>query len=177
MHDNPAAVIEISSEKKSTLTYNLAGGAEASKQDSTVEIKAGNITSYIVSEKATSVDIAGRQVNISTDKGEVIFRASPVNMSHDDMEKRFMEEVKTKRAAAEVSVGESDKYSIVNYSENMNVTMQSIETDRMRMIINSSDPSGKFILMNIDNSSLTLKEGKKINLYLDNKPIKEVMTE
>lgn len=177
MHDNPAAVIEISSKTTSTLTYYLASGANASKQDSTIEIKSGNITSYIVSEKATSIDIAGSQVNISTGKGGIVFMASPVNMPHDnDMEKRFMEEVKKKRAGAEVSVGESDKYSVINYSENVNVTMQTIETDRMRMLIDSSDPSGKFILMNIDNSSLTLNEGK-INLYLDNKSIKEVLTE
>ncbi len=177
IHDNPAAVVEIKADKKATLVYNLATGASAAKQDNIVKITAGNITTYIVSEKATSINIVGSQVSINTDIGDTIFRASPVNMPHDDMEDRFMEEMMTKRAGAEVSVGESDKYSIVNYSENVKVTVDSIETDRMRMTIDSSDSSGKFILMNIDNSSLMLGEGQKINLYLDNRPMKQVSTE
>ncbi len=177
IHDNPAAVIEIDANKKATLIYNLATGASAAKQGNIVKITAGNITAYIVSEKATSINIAGSQVSIDTDNRDTIFRASPVNMPHDDMEDRFMEEMMTKRAGAEVSVGESDKSSIVNYSKNVNITVDSIETDRMRMTIGSSDSSGKFILMNIDNSSLMLNEGQKISLYLDNKPMKEVSAE
>ena len=177
MHDNPAAVIEIKAESNANLIFNLASGVSATKQgNNMVKITAGNITAYIVSEKAASINIAGSQVSITTN-GETIFRASPVNMPHDDMEDRFMEEMMTNRAGAEVSVGKSDKYSVVNYSGNVSVTVESIETNRMRMMIDSSDHSGKFILMNIDNSSLMWNEGQKITLYLDNKPIKEVLTE
>jgi PGF-CTERM motif len=176
IHDNPAAVIEIKADTKATMVFNLAAGVSASKQDNLVTIIAQNITAYIVSEKATSINIAGSQVIIETSNGNTVFRASPVNMPHDDMEERFMGEVKTKRAGAEVSVGESDKYSIVNYSD-MNVTMDSIEPNHMRMMVNSSDHAGKFILMNIDNSSLNWNEGDRISLHLDNQMMKEVMTE
>jgi hypothetical protein len=177
IHDNPAAVIEIKTDKTSTLNYILANGVSASKQDNTIKIMAGNISAYIVSEKATSINIAGSQVSINTNNGDTIFRASPVNMPHDNMEERFMEEVKTKKAGAEVSVGESDKYSIVNYSRNMDARIESIDMNRMRMTLNSSDHSGKFILMNIDNSSLKWNEGQIITLYLDNKSMKEIKTE
>ncbi len=177
IHDNPAAVIEINANTNATLIFNLATGVAATKQDNIVKIMAGNITAFIVSEKATSINIAGSRVSINTDKGNTVFRASPVNMPHDDMEERFMGEVKTKRAGAEVSVGESDKSSIVNYSEDMNATVESIQSNHMRMMVESSNHSGKFILMNLDNSSLTWIEGQKITLYLDNKPMKEVMTE
>jgi hypothetical protein len=176
IHDNPAAVIEINIETNANLIFNLASGVSATKQDNMVKITAGNNIAYIVSEKATSINIAGSQVSIDT-SGDTIFRAAPVNMPHDDMEERFMGEMITKRAGAEVSVGKSDKYSIVNYSDDVNVTMESIQTDHMRMNIESSNHSGKFILMNIDNSSLMWNEGQKITLYLDNKPIQEVLTE
>ncbi|MCZ7401614.1 MAG: hypothetical protein O8C61_05275 [Candidatus Methanoperedens sp.] len=175
IHDNPAAVFDIKTGNSTTLNFNLASGASATKQDNTITITAGNITAYIVSEKASSINIAGNQVSIDT-SGNTIFRASPTNMPNDKMEGRFMEQVKTKKAGAEVSVGKSDKYSIVNYSD-MNVSMKSIAKDRMRMTVNSSDPSGKFILMNIDNSSLIWNEGQKITLYLDNKTLREVGTE
>ncbi|MCZ7384667.1 MAG: PGF-CTERM sorting domain-containing protein [Candidatus Methanoperedens sp.] len=175
IHDNPAAVINIKADTNATLIFNLATGVAATQKDNTITITAGNITAFIVSEKATS-NIAGSQVTINT-KGDMVFRASPVNMPHDDMEERFMGEVKTKRAGAEVSVGESDKSSIVNYSEDLNVTVESIKSNHMRMTVESSNHSGKFILMNLDNSSLTWIKGQSITLYLDNKPMKQVMTE
>jgi hypothetical protein len=175
IHDNPAAVIEINA--NTTLTFNLATGVSATKQGNIIKIIAGNITAFIVSEKATSINIAGSQVSINTNEGNTVFRASPVNMPHDNMEERFMGEVMKKRAGAEVSVGESDKSSIVNYSEDMNVTVESIKSNHMRMMVDSSNHSGKFVLMNLDNTSFTWIEGQKITLYLDNKPMKEVMTE
>lgn len=177
LHDNPAAVINIKTDTKATLIFNLSSGVSAAKQDNIIKMMAGNLTAYIASEKATSMDISGSKVTIGTDKGVTIFRASPVNMPHDNMEERFMGEMMTNRAGAEVSVGESDKYSVVNYSENMNVTMESIDTNHMRMMINSSDHTGKFVLMNIDNSSLNWNDRERVRLYLDNKPMKEVMTE
>ncbi|MCZ7405414.1 MAG: hypothetical protein O8C67_10865 [Candidatus Methanoperedens sp.] len=168
IHDNPAAVINIKADTNATLIFNLATGVAATQKDNTITITAGNITAFIVSEKATS-NIAGSQVTINT-KGDMVFRASPVNMPHDDMEERFMGEVKTKRAGAEVSVGESDKSSIVNYSEDLNVTVESIKSNHMRMTVESSNHSGKFILMNLDNSSLTWIEGQKITLRILKNP-------
>ncbi|MGB8217786.1 MAG: PGF-CTERM sorting domain-containing protein [Candidatus Methanoperedens sp.] len=175
IHDNPAAVIEINADTNITLVFNLAAGVTATQQDKTITITAGNLTAFIVSEKATS-NIAGSQVTINTN-GNVVFRASPVNMPHDNMEGRFMGEVVTKRAGAEVSVGESDKSSVVNYSEDLNISVDSVQSDRMRMTVESSNHSGKFILMNLDNSSLTWTEGQSVTLYLDNKPLKQVMSE
>lgn len=177
IHDNPAAVIEIKTNNNTNLIFNLAAGVSATKQDNIIKIIAGNITAFIVSEKATSINIAGSQVSINPDMGDTVFRASPVNMPHDNMEERFMGEMMTKRAGAEVSVGESDKSSIVNYSEDMNVKVQSIDSNHMRMMVDSSNHSGKFVFMNLDNTSLTWIEGQKISLYLDNKMMKEVMTE
>jgi len=89
---------------------------------------------------------------------------------------KFMGEMVRNRAGAEVSIGTSDKYSIVNYSENMNIMMGSMDRNRIRMKINSTDPSGKFIMMNLDNSSMMWQQGQKIRLYIDNMPMKQVMT-
>jgi len=177
IHDNPAAVIKIKANRKATLVFNLASGASAAKQDNIINIVAGNITAYIISDNTTSINIAGRQVSLDTGNGDIVFRSSPVNMPHDDMEERFMGEMMTKRAGAEVNVGDFDKSSIVNYTDDMDVMIRSMEKDRIRMTINSSDHSGKFVMMNIDNSSLMWNEGQKLGLYLDNKPMRQVMTE
>jgi len=177
LHDNPAAVINIMAKSKATIIFDLADSVNATKEDNIVKITADNLTAYIASGNATSVNIAGGEVKIETDKGFTIFRASPVNMPVDGMHQRFMGEMMRNRAGAEVSVGVSDKYSIVNYSDDMNVMIRSMERDRMRLMVNSENHSGKFLMMNIDNSSLTWNERQKVRLYLDNKPMRQVMSE
>jgi hypothetical protein len=177
LHDNPAAVINIMAKAKATIIFDLAEGVNASKENNIVKISSGNLTAYIASGNATSVNIAGGNVSIGIDKGLTIFRASPVNMPMDEMHRGFMGEINKNRAGAEISVGDFDRSSIVNYSEDINVMIRSMEKNRMRMIINSSNHSGKFIMMNIDNSSLIWNEGQKLRLYLDNKPMRQVMSE
>ena len=176
LHDNPAAVINIRTKAATTITFDLADGVKASKEDNIVKIEDGNLTAFIVSTNNTSINIVGGEVRIESSKGNTIFRAIPVNMPMDGMHQKFMGEMMKDRAGAEVSIGLSDKYSIVNYSENMNLMIRSIGNNRMKMVINSSDPTGKFIMMNIDNSSMMWSQGQKIRLYIDNMPMRQVMT-
>ncbi len=176
VHDNPSAVIEMNVNKATNIVLNLASGATATKQNNIVTITAGNVTAFIVSG-AASISISGSQISININHGIIVFRASPVNLPHDDMEEQFMGQVMVNKTGAEVSVGESDKSSIVNFSSNVSVTVDSVEANRMTMTVESSDHAGKLILMNIDNSSLMLTEGQNVTLYLDGKPMKEVMTE
>jgi len=175
LHDNPAAVINIKTNATTTLIFTLASGVTATKEDKIVNISADNITAYIVAANATSINIAGREIRIESTKGNIIFRAVPVNMPV--MQRKFMEEIMKNRAGAEVSIGMLDTSSIVNYSDDMNVMIRSMEKNRMRMTINSQDHSGKFIMMNIDNTSMMWNERQKIRLYLDNKSLRQVMSE
>lgn len=177
LHDNPASVINIMTKTDTTVTFDLAEGVKASKEDDIVKIDAGNLTAFIASTNSTSISIDGGVVRIGQGKGNIIFRASPVNMPADGTHQKFMGEMMSNRAGAEVSVGMSNKYSIVNYSGNMNVMIRSMEKNRMRMTINSTDSSGKFVMMNIDNSSLVWNENQRVRLYLDNEPMRQVMTE
>ena len=175
LHDNPAAVINIKTSATTTLIFTLASGVNATKEDKLVNISADNIKAYIVAANATSINIAGREIRIDSTKGNIIFRATPVNLP--TMHRNFMEEMMKNRAGAEVSVGKSDKSSIVNYSDDMNVMIRSMEKNRMRMTINSQDHSGKFIMMDIDNTSMMWNERQKIRLYLDNESLRQVMSE
>ena len=176
LHDNPAAVINIRTKAAATITFDLADGVTASKEDNIVKIEDGNLTAFIVSTNDSSINIVGGGVIIESSKGYAVFRAVPVNMPMDGMHQKFMGEMMNNRAGAEVSVGLSDKYSIVNYSENMNLMIRSMGNNRMKMVINSTDPAGKFIMMNMDNSSMMWSQGQKIRLYIDNMPMKQVMT-
>jgi hypothetical protein len=176
LHDNPAAVINIRTKAATTITFDLADGVNASKENNIVKIEDGNLTAFIVSTNTTSINITKEEVRIESSKGNAVFRAVPVNMPMDGMHQKFMGEMMKNRAGAEVSIGLSDKYSIVNYSENMNLMVRSMERNRIRVTINSTDHSGKFIMMNLDNSSLMWSQGQKIRLYLDNMSMRQVMT-
>ncbi len=177
LHDNPAAVINIRTKAATTITFELADGVKASKENNNiVKIEGGNLTAFIVSTNTTSINFVDGNVSIESSRGNAVFRAVPVNMPMDGMHQKFMGEMMKNRAGAEVSIGLSDKYSIVNYSENMNLMVRSMERNRIRMTINSTDHSGKFIMMNLDNSSMMWSQGQKIRLYLDNMSMRQVMT-
>lgn len=176
LHDNPAAVINIRTKVATTITFDLAVGVNALKENNIVKIEDGNLTAFIVSTNTTSINIVDGNVSIESSRGNAVFRAVPVNMPMDGMHQKFMGEMMKNRAGAEVSIGLSDKYSIINYSENMNLMVRSMERNHLRVTINSTDHSGKFIVMNLDNSSMMWSQGQKIRLYLDNMPMRQVMT-
>jgi hypothetical protein len=173
LHDNPGAVINIRTSSLTTLIFTFASGVTAIKEDGIINITADHITAYLAATNPISINKAGNKITIDTMKGNIIFHAGvnlPVNQ-------KFMGEMMKNRAGAEISVGMLDKSSIVNYSEDMNVIIRSMEKDRMRLTINSQDHSGKFIMMDIDNTSMMWNEKQRIRLYLDNKSLKQVMSE
>lgn len=174
LHDNPEAVINIQTKAATTLIFALASGITAMKEDKLINISTDNFTAYIAASNAT-ININDSEIRIESAKGNIIFRASPVNIPV--LHRKFMGEMMKNRAGAEVSVGKSDKSSIVNYSDDMNVMIRSMEKNRMRMTINSQDHSGKFIMMDIDNTSMVWNERQRIRLYLDNNSLRQVLSE
>lgn len=176
LHDNPAGVINVISKSPVGITFDLADGVNASKEDNIVRIESGNLTAFVAAVNASSIDASGGEIKIISGRSAV-FRAVPVNMPAGMMNQRFMGEMMKNKAGAEIAIGTKDKYSIVNYSENMHVAIGSMGRDRMRMMINSTDPSGKFIMMNLDNSSMMWNQTQRLRFYLDNKPMMQVMSE
>src|SRR5659263_423696 len=95
LHDNPAAVINIKTSATTTLIFTLASGVNATKEDKLVNISADNIKAYIVAANATSINIAGREIRIDSTKGNIIFRATPVNLPV--MNRKFIGEMMKNR--------------------------------------------------------------------------------
>jgi hypothetical protein len=110
LHDNPASVINIRTKTAIIATFDLAEGVKASKEDNIIKIETDNLTAFIASTNSTPINISGGEVRIGPDSGNIIFRAG-----------------------AEISMGMSGKYSIVNYSENMNVMIKSMEKSGMKI--------------------------------------------
>ncbi|MCZ7400753.1 MAG: hypothetical protein O8C61_00860 [Candidatus Methanoperedens sp.] len=176
LHDNPASVIKIKTKETANITFNLAEGVNASKENNTIWIEVNNLTAFIAAQNAASIEIAGRKINIGSSKGNIIFRAQPVNLPMNGRPQERMIEIMNNRAGAEISAGSNGTMSIINYSDNISLDVRSMGKNRMRFTIDSTDHSGKFIMMNLDNSSLTWNASQKIHVYLDGKPIRQVMS-
>ncbi|KAF5412192.1 MAG: hypothetical protein C5S43_02270 [Candidatus Methanocomedens sp.] len=170
VHDNPSAVITIRSVDDYTVNFDLAEDVTASEEGNMVVIKTTDIEIYIVcSARTCDVTVTGDVVSINAaGDSAVVVRAIPVNMQYSvDMHRSFASEMARNRAGAEVCLGEGDSISVVDYSQKMRVQLQSVTNERIQLRVNCTDPEGKMMAFNLDNTSLILQEMDKLRVYYD----------
>lgn len=182
IHDNPAAVINVFSSGDHTVNFDLAEGTTVSEEENIITIKASNneasdIVVYIVSESDYSIDISGDNgpifITVSSG-GSVVVRAVPVNMQGqglDNVHGMFVREVASNRVGAEVCLGKGGSMSVVNYAEEMHVELQSMTQDMIRLQVNCTDPAGRIMAFNLDNTSLVLQERDRLRIHYDGTPM------
>lgn len=172
LHDNPAAVINILTRKSISITFTLAEGVTATKEDNSVRIESGNVTGYIVGGNITSA-VSGTQVKVDAPANSaVVFRAAPVNMPmFGDMYRRFSQEIAKNRMGMEIALGRNGTYSAINYSERMQLRVQAMERARISLQVNATEPSGRIIAVNLDNTSLIVGAGERLRIRYDNQTL------
>jgi len=182
VHDNPAAVINVFSSGDHTVNFDLAEGTTVSQEDNIITIEASNneasdIVVYIVSESDYSIDISGDNgpifITVSSG-GSVMVRAVPVNMQGqglDNVHRMFVREMAGNRVGAEVSLGKGGSMSVVNYAKEMHVELQSMTQDMIRLQVNCTDPAGRMMAFNLDNTSLMLQENDRLGIHYDGAPM------
>ncbi|MDF1557705.1 MAG: hypothetical protein P1P80_05945 [ANME-2 cluster archaeon] len=174
VHDNPAAVINIRSVDDYTVNFDLAKDATASEEGNMVVIKNADIEMYIVcSDRACDVTVASGVVSIdAAGNSAVVVRAIPVNMrSSGEMHRVFAREMAQNRTGAEVYLGRGGSISVVDYSQRMQLQLQSMTNERIKLRVNSTDPEGKMMAFNLDNTSLMLQEMDRLRIYYDDEPM------
>ena len=173
LHDNPAAVINILTNKSITVTFTLADGVTAVKEENLIRIESGNVVGYIAGTGTISSSVTGSQVNVDTSSSSaVVFRASPVNMPmYNNMHQRFSQEMAKNRVGMEITIGRNRSYNAINYSARLQLRIQEMDQDRIRLQINATDPTGKIIAINLDNTSLVLRERDRLRIHYDGQPI------
>ncbi len=179
VHDNPAAVINVFSSSEYTVNFDLREGTTVSEEENIVKIAVedSDIVVYIISAAGSIVDISGDNGPISITSqadSSVVVRAVPVNMHGqglDNVHGMFAREVAKNRAGAEVSLGKGGSMSVVNYAEEMHVELQSMTEDMIRLRVNSTDPAGRIMAFNLDNTSLMLREMDRIGIHYDGTPM------
>ncbi|MCL7475482.1 MAG: hypothetical protein M8352_05510 [ANME-2 cluster archaeon] len=174
VHDNPAAVITIRSVDDYTVNFDLAKDVTAFEEDTMVVIKTTDTEVYIVcSTGSCDITVAGDIVSIdATGNSTVVVRAIPVNMhSSGEMHRTFAREMTQNRTGAEVSLGKGGSISVVDYSQRMRVQMQSMTNERIRLRVNCTDPEGKMMAINLDNTSLIVQERDRLRIYYDGEPM------
>ncbi len=174
VHDNPSAVITIRSVDDHTVNFDLAEGVTMSEDGNVVVIKTTDIEMHIVCSAGTcDVTEAGEVVSIdASGNSAVVVRAIPVNMQFSgEMHRAFTREIARNRTGAEVCLGMGGSISVVDYSQRMQVQTQSMTEERIQLRVNSTDPEGKMMYFNLDNTSLMLQDRDMLRIYYDGEPM------
>jgi hypothetical protein len=173
LHDNPAAVINILTKESITVIFTLAEGVTATKEENLIRIESGNVVGYIAGTDIISSSVSSRQVNVdASSNSAIVFRASPVNMPmYNNMHQRFSQEIARNRVGMEITIGRNRSYNAINYSERLQLRIQEMDQDRISLQINATEPAGKIIAINLDNTSLVLRERDRLRIHYDGQPI------
>lgn len=173
LHDNPAAVINILTNKSITVKFTLAAGATATKEDNLIRIESGGVVGYISGTGTVSSSVSGSQVSVdASPNSAVVFRASPVNMPmYNNLHQMFSQEIAGNRMGMEVAIGRNRSYSAINYSARLQLRIQEMDQDHIRLQINATEPAGKIIAVNLDNTSLVLGEHDRLRIHYDGQPL------
>ena len=173
LHDNPAAVINILTNKSISVTFTLADGVTATKEDNFIRVKSDSIEGYIAGSGIVTSSVSSTQVKIDTSPSSaVVFRAVPVNMpGFDQMHRRFSQEIARNRIGMEIALGRNGTYNAVNYSAAMRLRVEETTQNRIRLLVNSTDPMGNIIAINLDNSSLAIRARDRLRIHLDGTPL------
>jgi len=179
VHDNPAAVINVFSSEDYTVNFDLADGTTVSEEENIVkiEVEGSDIVVYIISASVDTIDISGDNGLISITSpadSSVVVRAVPVNMQGqglDNVHGMFVRGMAGNRVGAEVSLGKGGSMSVVNYAEEMHVELQSMTQDMIQLRVNCTDPAGRIMAFNLDNTSLMLQEMDRIGIHYDGTPM------
>lgn len=171
LHDNPAAVINILTNKSITLTFTLGERANATMEDNMVKIESGNIVGYIAGKDVDTSTVSKTQVIIDVSPNNaLIFRAIPVNMPND-IHRRFSQEVARNRVGMEIAFGRNGTYNAINYSAGIQLRDQEMLQDRIRLRFNATGQVGPIIALNLDNTSLLIRDRDRLRIHYDGMPM------
>jgi hypothetical protein len=176
MHDNPSGVINIVSSDAYTISFDLAEDVTATEEDNTVKIgsSAGEVYIYY-SAVAGSFDISiadGMVVIEAPEDSTIVVRALPVNMpAIANMHRMLGHEIGRNGVGAEVYLGLNNSMDVVNYSAHMRIQREFVNSTMIRLRVNSSDPTGKVLAFNLDNTSLMLQERDRLMIHYDGTPL------
>jgi hypothetical protein len=183
IHDNPAAVINVISSGDHTVNFDLAEGVTVSEEDNIITIEASNIEAsdivvHIISafEDAVEISVNDDMVSFTSPAdSSVVVRAVPVNMQRQGhVHRMFVSEMAKNRVGADVSLGKDGSISVVNYAKEMHVRLQSMTPDMIQLRVNCTDPAGKMMAFNLDNTALMIQDRDRLRIIYDDTPMTQV---
>ncbi len=172
LHDNPAGVINILPGEDITVTFEVASYVNVSHEEEYVQLESENVTGYIIGVGEIDFSVTDDEVTVEAGPNStVIFRAPPVNVPDYGMHRGFAQGIAQNRIGLEVALGANETYDVVNYSRNMRLEVQEMTEERIRMQVNSTDPESRVISINLDNTSLEIRERQRLRIHFDEQPL------
>jgi hypothetical protein len=173
LHDNPAAVINIPTNRGISVTFTLAENVTAAKENNFVRIESGGVVGYIVGTGTVTSSISGMQVKLdASPNSAIVFRAAPINMPmFDNIYRGFSQEIARNRMGMEIALGRNGTYDSINYSTMMQMRVQAMDRNRISLLVNATEPSGRIIAINLDNTSLIVGAHEMLRIHYDGQPM------
>lgn len=173
LHDNPAGVINILPNESITVTFEVADSVNVSQENEYVQLESENVTGYIIGAGQANFSLIDDGVTVEAGPDStVIFRAPPANVpDYGSMHREFAQGIAQNRIGLEVALGANETHDVVNYSRNMRLEVQEMMEERVRMQVNSTEPEGKAISINLDNTSLEVSERQRLGVHFDEEPL------
>ncbi len=183
VHDNPSGNINVIVLTAAEAVFELSEGVTVSEIEGGVMIESDDITAYILSSYYQGTDVVfiieSDRVIVDMPAGSVVVvRTGAVNLPIDSgpyretwmSANRLMARgIAAGRFGCEIAIGNQSTYSPVNYSAGITCWADQFERDRLRIRVQSTDPTGTLVGINFDNRSFNVDDPDQLQVRLNDR--------
>jgi hypothetical protein len=189
LHDNPSGNINLMAVTAAEAVFALSEGVTPSVIEGGIMIESDDVTAYILSSyyQGTDVTFTIEQDTIRAELpagGVVVVRTGAVNLPIGSGPYREMwrsanrimaRGVATGRFGCEIAIGNQSTYSPVNYSTGITCWADQFDRNRLRIRVQSTDPTGTLVGINFDNSSFNVGDPDRLQVRLNDRLMNRTM--
>ncbi len=176
IHDNPDAIIKITSEDAVDVNFSLAAGISATINQTEVDLTGINASVVGVGEEGTvRFALSGNVLVSSLDHAKIMFKATPLT-ARTEKEKEFddkvLEGIDRGKIGAVVHIEKNDSHDEVSL-DSVNVTVNTIQNNTVSLNVSSELSGGKTILITVSNKILRAVSTKDVHVTFDGAEIQQ----
>jgi len=183
LHDNPSGNINLMAVTAAEAVFELSEGVTPGVIEGGIMIESDDVTAYILSSyyQGTDVTFTIEQGTIRAEMpagGVVVVRTEAVNLPIGSGPYREMwrsanrimaRGVATGRFGCEIAIGNQSTYSPVNYSTGITCWADQFDRNRLRIRVQSTDPTGTLVGINFDNRSFNVGDPDQLQVRLNDR--------
>jgi PGF-CTERM protein len=183
LHDNPCGNINLMAVTAAKAVFELSEAVTPSEIEGGVMIESDDVTAYILSSyyqgAGVTYSIESDRVLVDMPAGSVVVvRTGAVNLpigsgpyreTWRSANRLMAGGIAAGRFGCEIAIGNQSTYSPANYSAGIQCWADQFDRDRLRIRIQSTDPTGTLVGINFDNRSFNLGDPDLLQVRLNDR--------